>query len=169
MRTPKFWNDFPLGMVPITSRLIEACWETFRTSTTGEAPVTVIVSSTEPTVSCASMFAVNPELNSTPSRIWVLNPERVKVTEYTPDCSAIIKNWPALSVTAVRTSSMSTGLRAWTVTPGSTPPVVSVTAPPIAWADAVPGMSININMTSATRLRCTPTHLRCFTVLSILP
>ena len=54
------------------SRFIEVCWVTLWTSTTGEAPVTVTVSSIVPTTSWASMFAVNPELNSTPSRTRVL-------------------------------------------------------------------------------------------------
>ena len=47
----------------------------------------------------------------------------------------MMRNWPESSVTAVRTFSMSAGLAASTVTPGSTPPDVSRTVPvSVAWA-----------------------------------
>ncbi len=39
------------------------------TSTTGDAAETVIVSSSDPTLSCASTFAVNPTVRRTPSRL----------------------------------------------------------------------------------------------------
>ena len=46
-----------------------------------------------------------------------------------------MRYWPEPSVTAVRTFSMSAGLAASTVTPGSTAPDVSFTTPVIdAWA-----------------------------------
>ena len=48
-----------------------------------------------------------------------------------------MRYWPPLSVTAVRTFSMSEGLAASTVTPGSTAPEESRTTPVIdAWARA---------------------------------
>ena len=53
----------------------------------------------------------------------------------------MIRYWPEPSVTAVRTCSMRAGLRTSTVTPGSTPPVSSVTVPPIPWALAAAGSS----------------------------
>src|SRR5436190_5935117 len=65
---------------------------------------------------------------------------------------------PSLSLTAVRTFSISAGLDASTVTPGSTPPELSLTTPAIpldvgACADAVTGnSSAHIMM-----LRPTPT------------
>ena len=52
----------------------------FCTSTTGLSPVTVIVSASEPTLSSALMVAVNVPVNSTPSRLNVLNPAKVNVT-----------------------------------------------------------------------------------------
>src|SRR5918995_6916870 len=49
---------------------------------------------------------------------------------------------PLPSVTAVRTFSIKAGLEASTVTPGSTAPDASCTAPAIeAWADAMAGKS----------------------------
>ena len=51
-----------------------------------------------------------------------------------------MRYWPLPSVTAVRTFSMSAGLAASTVTPGSTPPEASRTVPVSdAWAKAVAG------------------------------
>ena len=50
-------------------------------STTGVAPDTVMVSAMSPTVSCTSMFAVNPKLSSIPSRTSVPKPGRLYVTE----------------------------------------------------------------------------------------
>ena len=41
----------------------------------------------------------------------------------------MMRYWPALSVTTVRTFSVSAGLAASTVTPGSTPPDASLTVP----------------------------------------
>ncbi len=60
-----------------------------------------------------------------------------------PGRSVVILNWPELSVTAERTFSISAGLEASTVTPGSTAPDVSLTTPPIALvcADAAAGSS----------------------------
>ena len=62
------------------SRVITACCCTFWTSTIGEAPVTVIVSSTVPTCSWPLMFAVASPDSTIPSRTKVLKPGRVKVT-----------------------------------------------------------------------------------------
>jgi hypothetical protein len=69
--------------------------------------------------------------------------------------------WPSLSVTAVRAPSMSTGLEASTVTPGSTPPVASVTRPAI-WLCADAPVGSTATHASATqnvnrRLLCIPT------------
>ncbi len=50
------------------------------TSTTGETPVTVTVSSTAPTRSSAFTVATNVPLSSIASRLTVLKPESVNVT-----------------------------------------------------------------------------------------
>ena len=52
-----------------------------------------------------------------------------------------MRYWPLPSVTAVRTCSISAGLRASTVTPGRMPPVSSETVPPMVCALAAPGAS----------------------------
>src|SRR5437867_10508089 len=52
----------------------------------------------------------------------------------------MIRYWPAPSVVTVRVFSISTGLDASTVTPGSTAPDVSLTTPAIEpWAEARAG------------------------------
>ena len=53
---------------------------TFWTSTTGLAPETTTVSAIEPTRNSAFAVAVNPVVNSRPSRLTVPNPAKVKVT-----------------------------------------------------------------------------------------
>ena len=60
------------------------CCCTFWTSTTGDAPVTVTVSSIVPTRRSAFTVAVNPVVNSIPFRLSVLNPVKVKTTVYVP-------------------------------------------------------------------------------------
>ena len=50
------------------------------TSTTGLSPVTVIVSSSEPTRRSAFTVAVNDPVSSMPSRFTVLKPASVNVT-----------------------------------------------------------------------------------------
>jgi hypothetical protein len=55
----------------------------------------------------------------------------VNVTLYVPGRRSMIRYWPAPSVTAVRTFSINAGLDASTVTPGSTAPDESRTAPAI--------------------------------------
>ena len=132
---------FDVGSVSICSR-DRFCWlTTFCTSITGLAPETVTVSSIEPTVIVPSTFAVKSETSSIPSRTNVLNPGSVNVTVYAPGRRASIVYRPAPSVTVARTPWISAGLLASTVTPGSTPPVSSVTLPAMApvWASAATG------------------------------
>ncbi len=71
----------PDGMVSMTSLLMTCCCRTPWTSTTGDSPVTVIVSSSAPTRSSAFTLAVNEPASSMPSRRDVLKPGSVKVTE----------------------------------------------------------------------------------------
>ena len=112
------------------------CWRAvFWTSTTGDSPVTVIVSSTAPTRISALTDAVNVPVSSTPSRRTVLNPGSVMVTVYVPGRRFSTRYCPASSVTTERTFSISAGLATSTVTPGSTAPDVSRTTPVMdAWA-----------------------------------
>ena len=56
------------------------CWITFWVSTTGDAPVTVTVSSMVPTFISPFTIAVNPVVNSMPSRLNVRKPGSVNVT-----------------------------------------------------------------------------------------
>ena len=63
------------------SLLSTRCSEADCTSTTGAWPETVMVSSTEPSFISASTVAVNDPVRSMPSRLNVLKPGSVKVTE----------------------------------------------------------------------------------------
>ena len=63
------------------SLLITRCSDADCTSTTGAWPETVIVSSTEPSFISASTVAVNEPVSSMPSRLKVLKPGSVNVTE----------------------------------------------------------------------------------------
>jgi len=103
------------------------CFLVLAVSTRGVSPVTVIVSSTAPTFMSALTVAVNVPVSSTPSRLTVLKPVSANVTVYAPGLKSWIRNCPVPSVTAVRVFSMSTGLEASTVTPGSTAPEASFT------------------------------------------
>ena len=98
----------------------------------------------------ASTVAVNEPVSSMPSRRNVLNPDSENVTAYVPGRRFSMRYCPVPSVTAVRTFSISAGLVASTVTPGSTAPDASFTAPAMtACANARPGLSTN-KATSAT-------------------
>jgi hypothetical protein len=70
----------PLGSEFKTSAFTTRWARAFWTSTIGVAPVTVIVSSREPTFSSPFTVAVNPVLSSMPSRLTALKPVNVKVT-----------------------------------------------------------------------------------------
>ena len=120
-----------------------ACEDVLWTSTSGAAPVTVSDSSRPPTVRSAFTVAVNPPGRSIPSRLNVLKPASVKVTEYVPGRRSMMLYRPWASVTAVRTFSMRVGLAASTDTPGSTPPDESRTRPAMLLfcANAIAGAS----------------------------
>ena len=64
----------PVGSASTTSRVITTWRLTFCTSTIGDVPVTVIVSSTAPTRRSASTVAVKPVVSSIPSRRTELKP-----------------------------------------------------------------------------------------------
>src|SRR5947207_2353493 len=135
------------------SLLITRCCDTACTSTMGDSPVTVTDSATEPTLSAASIVAVNEPVSSIPSRLYGENPASVKVTAYVPGRRSTIRYWPAPSVVTERTFSINTGLDASTVTPGSTAPVASLTAPAMeAWAKASAGKNTVHARTNATSL-----------------
>ena len=57
------------------------CRRVVLTSTSGDSPVTVIVSSTAPTAISASTSATNAPCRTMPSRSTVLKPGSVKVIE----------------------------------------------------------------------------------------
>jgi hypothetical protein len=59
---------------------ITVCRRTLCTSTIGDSPVTVIVSSSAPTLSSASTVAVKAPGSSMPSRRTALKPVNVNVT-----------------------------------------------------------------------------------------
>ena len=69
-----------MGRVESTSSVTRVWRRTFCTSTTGAAPVTVIVSSMPPTAMAESTLAVNPVVSSIPSRMIVLKPGSENVT-----------------------------------------------------------------------------------------
>ena len=70
----------PVGSAPSVSSVTAICWRTFCVSTSGEAPVTVMVSSTLPTRRSPFTVAVNPAVSTIASRLTVLNPVSVNVT-----------------------------------------------------------------------------------------
>jgi len=79
------WEGRPaIGSASSVLRVIVVCCWTFWTSTTGAAPETVTVSSTVPTRSSAFTVAVNPVVNSMPSRLNVPKPVNLKLTVYEP-------------------------------------------------------------------------------------
>ena len=82
MSTPSATTDFvPAGMALMMSRVSTRCWTTFCTSTMGDSPVTVMVSSSAPTRISVLTVAVNDDVSSMPSRLLVLKPGSVNVTE----------------------------------------------------------------------------------------
>src|ERR1043166_2775527 len=158
MSTAVAAHDLAVGTVVSTSLLSVVWRRTLWTSTIGVAPVTVIVSSREPTFMSAFTVATNEPVSSMPSRWTVLKPVSVNVTEYVPGRRSTIRYWPVPSETADRVFSIRAGLATSTVTPGSTAPDVSFTTPVIdAWANARVG-----NRTRHTKM---PNALTALTTL----
>ena len=73
--------DRELGIALRMSLLTVVCTRTLWTSTIGVSPVTVIVSSRAPTLSSLLTVATNVPVSSMPSRLTVLKPGSVNVTE----------------------------------------------------------------------------------------
>src|SRR5437763_2547799 len=119
----------PVGIASSASRLRTCALVVLWTSTVGDKPLTVTVSSRAPTFSSLLIVIVKLAGSSSPSRFTVANPVRVKVTVYTPGLRSVRRYAPVESVMAERVFSMRTGLAASTVTPGSTAPAASFTIP----------------------------------------
>src|SRR4029450_9960187 len=77
-------QDRAVGTAVSTSLLIVVWRLMLWTSTIGDAPVTVSVSVTPPTVRSASTVALNDTDSSMPSRFTWLNPGRAHGTEQVP-------------------------------------------------------------------------------------
>ena len=80
IRAARPFNVRPPGSVSICSFVSTVCESVFLTSTTGEAPDTVMVSSSAPTRRSAFTSALNAPISSMPSRLMTLNPVSVKDT-----------------------------------------------------------------------------------------
>src|SRR6187431_2409885 len=157
----------PAGIALSTSRVITCCCTTFCVSMVGDAPDTVMVSSSAPSRISAFTVAVNDDVSSRLSRRTVLKPASVKTTVYGPGTRLTILYWPAPSVTAVRTFSIRAGLAASTETPGMTAPDASFTTPAMALplcARAGTGTARTIDTATRTPLR----HHRAIPVLQSL-
>jgi hypothetical protein len=104
------------------------------------------------------MRALNVPCSTTPSRCTTEKPGSVNVTVYSPGRRFSIAYCPVPSVTVDRTFSMSAGLDASTVTPGSTAPDASRTSPLIAaCANAAAGSSsASTNTSPIFFIICTP-------------
>src|SRR4029450_2793790 len=107
-----------VGTASSTSRGMTCALLLLCTSTTGDSPDTVTVSSTAPTFRSALIVAVKLDCSSTPSRLTVENPGRLNVSTYTPGRRFSILYAPFASVLADRTCSMSAGLDGSTTDPG---------------------------------------------------
>src|SRR5262245_47093883 len=97
-------------------------------STTGDSAVTVTVSCSVATCSWTSTSRILPSTSWMFVRLTIWKPDSSNVSSYVPDGSEPMLYRPSASVTDDRTPSSDADL-AVTVTPGSTPPWVSVTAP----------------------------------------
>src|SRR5436190_14169756 len=127
----------------MTRALITVSRRVFCTSTTGDSPVTVTVSSRAPTFISIGIVIVAEPASSMPSRLTELNPGSVNVTVYVPGRRSTMRYNPELSVVDERVFSISTVLAASTVTPGSTAPDPSLTVPVIdACARTIRGATI---------------------------
>ena len=81
---PTDWMFRALGIESISSRVMTCTFDVFCTSTTGDAPDTVTVSSSAPTFISALIGTVTLAGTITSARLNVLNPGRVNVTANVP-------------------------------------------------------------------------------------
>src|SRR5580765_5203188 len=95
-------------------------------STTGDAPLTVIVSVIDPGVISAFTVAVKPSVTLIPARVTGPNPDNSNVSLHSPGASDGNRYEPSASVTVLRTPITAAPERV-TLTPGSTARVLSVT------------------------------------------
>src|SRR5476651_2140363 len=107
-----------VGTASSTSRDRTCAFELLWTSTTGDWPETVTVSSIAPTFRSALIVDVKLDGSSTPSRFTAEKPGRLKVMVYVPGRRFSIRYRPFASVVTERTFSIRAGLAASTVTPG---------------------------------------------------
>jgi hypothetical protein len=82
----------PVGIESSISRSNTWTRAVLETSTTGDSPVTVTVSSSVPIRISTSIVAVKSVGSSSPSRLNVLNPDSVNVTVYAPGRKSTIVN-----------------------------------------------------------------------------
>jgi hypothetical protein len=80
-----------LGIAAMTSLFSVCCVFALCTSTMGDSPLTVMVSSRAPTCMSPLTVATKVPLSSIPSRRAVLNPASENVTVYAPGGSATIR------------------------------------------------------------------------------
>ena len=98
------------------------------TSTSGDSLVTFTVSVSAPTSSDTSMVAVLPTSSTRSRRLNFLKPCSSATTSYRPGTRPVAMNEPSSPLTVSRYMPVS-WLRTVTVTPGSTPPCVSLARP----------------------------------------
>jgi hypothetical protein len=124
--------SWPTGTLLICSLEIPLVIAADVLSMSAAVAVTVTASVTPLTVSAASAVVMSDSWTSA-LRVAVVIPSSVKVSVYSPGGRAGNWNVPSAAVTVTRGPGR-TDARASTVTPGSTPPPVSVTLP---WMDPV--------------------------------
>jgi hypothetical protein len=124
----KAMNVRSVGSVSIARRDVTAFSDTLLVSS---SPISVSIPAVVPGRMAAFTVAVKELVTSTPSTMTVLNSGTVNVTTYVPDCNPTIRYAPSGSVTTVRVLSMSAGLEASTLTPGSLSPEGPRTMPAI--------------------------------------
>src|SRR5262245_55781611 len=122
-------------------------------STSGASPVTVTVSVSVAGPSCRVTASVWFNNSCSPVCVMVWKPERLAVSRCAPTRTGI-RNWPCASVTASKVLPVSSWMMVM-VTPGSTPPDVSVTVPVMVacCADADTAPRSRVVAASTTRFK----------------
>ena len=120
------------------------------TSISGASPLTVTVSCSVAGPICSATAACWPTSSCRPARVTVPNPASSAVSRYVPIRSGI-RNAPAPSLTA-RNVLPEASFVAVMVTPGSTPPCVSLTVP-LSVASCAAAANGSASMTSDVSTR----------------